>query len=109
FCMGLTTISFATSKHVLLSCFFLFLSGVAMISVFAMITSIVQLITPDEMRGRVMSVYVMAFRGGMPIGSVITGSMVQRFGAPAVIGVNGVLLVLLASYFLFVHRRIASM
>jgi len=105
---GVTTVGFATSTHVLLSCVFLFLSGMAMISVFALITSMVQLITPDDMRGRVMSVYVVAFRGGMPVGSIIVGSVVQHFGAPHVIAVNGALLVLLASYFLFVHRRIAA-
>jgi predicted MFS family arabinose efflux permease len=106
--MGFTTTSFALSKHVLLSCFFLFLSGAAMIAVFAMISSMVQLITSDDMRGRVMSVYTVAFRGGMPVGSIIVGGIIARLGAPHVIAVNGVLLVLLASYFLFIHRRIAA-
>ena len=43
-------------------------------AVFAMISSLVQLIAPDEMRGRVMSVYNVAFRGGMPIGSLSRAS-----------------------------------
>ena len=107
--LGVTTTSFALSKLVILSCFFLFLSGAAMISVFAMISSMVQLITADEMRGRVMSVYNVAFRGGMPVGSVIVGAIVTRLGAPHVIAVNGVLMVLLGAYFLFIHRRIAAL
>jgi len=69
----------------------------------------VQLITPDDMRGRVMSVYNVAFRGGMPVGSIFIGAIIQRHSAPPVIAVNGVLLILLASYFLFIHRRIAAL
>jgi predicted MFS family arabinose efflux permease len=107
--LGITISGFALSKQIVLSCFFLFLSGAAMIAVFALISSMVQLIAPDEMRGRVMSVYTVAFRGGMPVGSIIVGSVIQRLGAPLVIGVNGMLLVLLGCYFLFVHRRIAAL
>jgi predicted MFS family arabinose efflux permease len=80
-----------------------------MIAVFAMISSLVQLITADHMRGRVMSVYNVAFRGGMPIGSIVIGAIVEKAGAPQVIAVNGLLLVLLAGFFLFVHRKIAAL
>ena len=107
--LGLTTTCFALSKLTLLSCFFLFLSGAAMMTVFALLISMVQLITPDNMRGRVMSVYNVAFRGGMPVGSIIIGAIIQHHSAQAVIAVNGVLLIILASYFLFVHRRIAAL
>ena len=107
--LGITMSSFALSKHVLLAGFFLFLSGTAMISVFALITSMVQLITPDEMRGRVMSVYNVAFRGGIPVGSIIAGAIIRNSTPVPAIAVNGMLLVLLGSYFLFVHRRIAAL
>jgi len=107
--LGVTTTCFALSKMVVLSCFFLFLSGAAMMSVFALLISMVQLITPDDMRGRVMSVYNVAFRGGMPVGSIFIGAIIQRHSAPPVIAVNGVLLILLASYFLFINRRIAGL
>ena len=46
------------------------LAGFAMMTVFATVTSLVQLITTEEMRGRVMSVYNCAFRGGMPMGNL---------------------------------------
>ncbi len=61
------------------------------------------------MRGRVMSVYNCAFRGGMPMGNLITGWLVPAFTAPIVLGVNGVLLVMVAMYFLFVQRRVAAL
>ena len=42
-----------------------------MVMVFAMLSSLVQLNAPNEMRGRVMSIYMVAFRGGMPLGSLM--------------------------------------
>ena len=41
--------------------------------VLSCIMSLVQLIAPNEMRGRVMSIYLVAFRGGMPLGSLVSG------------------------------------
>ena len=76
---------------------------------FATVTSLVQLITTNEMRGRVMSVYNCAFRGGMPFGNLVTGWLVPHFTAPLVVAANGVLLVALAMYFLLVHRRVAAL
>ena len=107
--LGVLMTGFALSNHLVLSCVFLFLAGAAMIGVFAMITSLVQLITTDDMRGRVMSVYNVAFRGGMPVGSIVTGAIIQSTSAQPVIAVNGALLVVLGLYFLFVHRRVAEL
>jgi predicted MFS family arabinose efflux permease len=107
--LGLLMIGFAFSTWVALSCAILFLCGAALIACFAMITSLVQLITSDSMRGRVMSVYNVAFRGGMPIGSLFAGWLIKEFSAPAIIAANGVLLMALALYFLFVQRRVATL
>jgi predicted MFS family arabinose efflux permease len=107
--LGVTMVAFALSKILILSYVLLFLTGAALISVFAMISSLVQLITGNEMRGRVMSVYNVAFRGGMPIGSLITGWLVPRFTAPMVLAVNGTLLFVLGLYFLLVQRKVAKL
>jgi predicted MFS family arabinose efflux permease len=106
---GVSMISFSQSTHLVWSCIFLFLAGASLISVFAMVSSLVQLITADNMRGRVMSVYNVAFRGGMPIGSLSNGALIPIFTAPLVLGVNGGLLIAVGLYFLFVHRRIANL
>jgi len=108
-CLGVLIAGFALSKSIALSCILLFLAGVALIAVFAMIQSLVQLITGNEMRGRVMSVYNVAFRGGMPIGSLLTGWLVPQFTAPVVLAVNGALLFLLGLYFLLIQRRVAEL
>jgi MFS family permease len=60
----------------------------------------VQLIAPNEMRGRVMSIYMLAFRGGMPLGSLVSGWLATVTSAPTVLIVNGVLLSIVAAWFL---------
>lgn len=107
--LGAMIVAFSFSTHLYLSCFFLFLAGGTLMASFAMIASLVQLITPDNMRGRVMSVYNVAFRGGMPIGSLAAGKLITMFNAPVVIACNGVLLSMLGLWFLLVHRRVAKL
>ena len=85
------------------------LAGAAMMAVFATVSSLVQLITTNEMRGRVMSVYNVAFRGGMPMGNLLSGWLVPVFTAPVVLGVNGLLLIFVGLYFLLVQRRLAAL
>jgi predicted MFS family arabinose efflux permease len=108
-CLGAALSGFALSTNLAASSFMLFLFGGAMIGVFSMVSSLVQLITTNEMRGRVMSVYNCAFRGGMPMGNLVSGWLVPLYGAPIVLGVDGLLLVVLALYFLLVHRRVAEL
>jgi predicted MFS family arabinose efflux permease len=108
-CLGAGISGFSFSKSLPLSYSMLVFVGASMMAVFATVTSLVQLITTNEMRGRVMSVYNCAFRGGMPMGNLLTGWLVPMFTAPIVLGVNGVALVLVAVYFLVVQRRVAAL
>jgi len=108
-CLGVMMSGFALSKSLVFSYVLIFLAGVALIAVFAMIQSLVQLITGNEMRGRVMSVYNVAFRGGMPLGNLVTGYLVPLFTAPVVLAVNGMLLFVLGLYFLLVQRKVAEL
>ncbi len=100
---------FALSTSLFLSVFTLFCTGAVLLCAFAMFSSLVQLNTPNDMRGRVMSVYNVAFRGGMPMGSLLTGWLVPMYGAPHVLAVNGFFLVLLGLYFLLVQRKVAAL
>jgi MFS family permease len=97
---GVLIIAFAVSRVLWISDVLLFFTGAALMVVFSTVTSLVQLIAPNEMRGRVMSIYMLAFRGGMPIGSLVSGWLAKFWGAPMVIGVNGALLIVVAVYFL---------
>ena len=108
-CLGAAIAGFSLSRSLPLSYTMLAIVGASMMAVFATVTSLVQLITTNEMRGRVMSVYNCAFRGGMPMGNLVSGWLVPVFTAPIVLGVNGLLLVLVAVYFLLVQRRVAAL
>ncbi|HEX7139052.1 MAG TPA: MFS transporter [Vicinamibacterales bacterium] len=97
---GALIIAFALSRTLWLSDILLFFTGATLMVVFSTVTSLVQLIAPNEMRGRVMSIYMLAFRGGMPLGSLVSGWLATSLGAPMVIGINGALLIVVATYFL---------
>ena len=108
-CLGAGISIFSFSKSLPISYSILVVVGASMMAVFATVTSLVQLITTNEMRGRVMSVYNCAFRGGMPMGNLVSGWLVPAFTAPVVLGFNGCLLILVALYFLMVQRRVAEL
>ncbi len=108
-CLGAGIAVFSLSTSLPVSYATLVVVGASMMAVFATMTSLVQLIITNEMRGRVMSVYNFAFRGGMPMGNLLSGWLVPMFTAPIVLGVNGLVLVLVAAYFLLVQRRVAAL
>jgi MFS family permease len=92
--------AFAMSQVWWWSCVLLFLGGAALIVVFSMTASLIQLIVPDHLRGRVVSIYMVAFRGGMPLGSLAGGYAASLSSAPHVLAVNGALVSVVALYFL---------
>jgi MFS family permease len=100
FAFGLLVTAFALSRIGWLSNLLLFLTGAALLIVFSMTASLVQLIVPDHMRGRAISVYMVAFRGGMPLGSLWGGYAASLTSAPFVLVVNGALIAVVATYFL---------
>lgn len=97
---GALIVGFALSRVWWVSCLLLFLAGAALIVVFSMTASLVQLVVPDNLRGRVVSIYMVAFRGGMPLGSLASGYVASQTSAPAVLAVNGALVSVVAVYFL---------
>ncbi len=98
--VGGLIIAFSLSRTMLLSQTLLFFTGSTLIVVFALVTSLVQLATPNELRGRVMSIFMVSFRGGIPLGNLAAGFVASRVSAPFVLTVNGTLLVIVACYFL---------
>jgi hypothetical protein len=64
----------------------------------------VQLTVPDALRGRVISIYMVATRGGWPLGSLVAGSLAAHFTAPRVLMVNGLVLAVLSTSLLAFGR-----
>lgn len=89
---GVMVIQFSLSRVLWISLCTLFLAGIALVAIFALISSLVQLQAPESLRGRVMSIYMVAFRGGMPLGSLVTGFLASQLSPPWVMAGNGLLL-----------------
>lgn len=77
----------------------LMLAGFGMMLQMASSNTVLQTLVRDDMRGRVMSFYSMAFMGTAPIGSLVIGAVAGRYGAPAAIGVGGAACVVAAFTF----------
>jgi MFS family permease len=98
---GASMTAFAISRDVWLTSAILFVGGALLVMCFSLTTSLVQLIAPAELRGRVVSIYLVAFRGGSPLGGLASGWLVTQLGsAPVVLAANGIALALVATYFL---------
>ena len=106
--LGAVIVAFALSRTPMISYGLLFLAGLGQIVVFSMANSIVQLIVPNQMRGRVMSIYMVSFRGGMPLGSLTAGALANFYSAPTVLAVNGVLLMIVGVVVLATYKNLRN-
>ena len=95
-----TLVAFGISRHLAASLVIAFLAGAAIVGVISLYSSLVQLSTSDAMRGRVMSIFMLAFRGGMPLGSLLAGFVAQRWSISAALEVNGLALAMVALVFI---------
>ena len=91
---GALAVGFALSRIPWVSYVLLFGAGAAIVIVFAMFMTLVQQNADDAMRGRVVSVYSLAFRGAMPLGNLTAGFLATLMPAPWVLVGNGTLLIL---------------
>ncbi|MGB4593387.1 MAG: MFS transporter [Coriobacteriia bacterium] len=92
--MGLGVIGLGLSRSVPLSIALLVIIGAAFLAIVSSINTSLQMSVPGEIRGRVMSLFVLAFMGMTPVGSAIFGSLGQRIGAPtAIVSGGGVVIV----------------
>jgi MFS family permease len=98
---GAAMASFSLSRSPALSAAILFVAGALLVMCFSLTTSLAQLLAPAELRGRVVSIYMLAFRGGSPLGGLASGWLVTQVGsAPKVLMVNGIALTIVALFFL---------
>ncbi|MBU1260638.1 MAG: MFS transporter [Planctomycetes bacterium] len=92
-------IGFSFSKNFWLSFVLIALPGFGIMVQMASINTILQTIVDDHMRGRVLSLHVMAFIGIMPLGHLLAGISAQHFGAPNTLLFSGLLSVVVMILF----------
>jgi MFS family permease len=90
FIFALSLISFSFSKTFPLSFIILLFCGFGMMMQTAGSNTILQTLSNDDMRGRVMSFYTVAFRGMAPFGSLWAGTFADNFGAPLTVLISGI-------------------
>lgn len=98
---GISLIVFAFSRQMWLSMLALSVSGFAMVSLVASSNTILQTIVKDERRGRLMSLFTIAFVGMMPLGSLFAGALAspERLGPPKTVALGGLACLTAGLYF----------
>jgi len=87
----------------------LFCCGMCLITLFSAINSLVQLSVTEEMRGRVMSIFMLAFRGGMPLGNLVAGYFASKFSPSQTLFALGCVLAATALAFLMSNSGIKKL
>jgi predicted MFS family arabinose efflux permease len=106
---GVTALAAVVSKRQAVAMALLFVAAWSLVTAFSTLNSLVQENAPDALRGRVLSIYGLAFRGGMPLGSLVGGALVRGLGAPAVLGSFSGLLALISLAVYARNRRLRAM
>jgi MFS family permease len=97
--LGVSLFLFSFSTSFWLSVVLLLPAGYSMMLQMACSNTLIQTMVPDQLRGRVMSVYSMMFMGMAPFGAFFGGALADRIGAPITIAIGGITCVLGAIWF----------
>jgi MFS family permease len=106
---GFFVTAFALSTHLILSVIFLFCIGFSIVTSVAVTNTLLQKLVTDEMRGRVMSMFILSFIGTMPIGNIIAGISSTHFGVRHTLAVGGLVIVVFTSLVAIKNKRLRTL
>ncbi len=95
---GACAIGFAFASNLTLALVMLFLMGLWLTLAFATANTLLQQLVTDEMRGRVMSLFVLSFIGTAPFGNLLAGALAERRGAPVALALCGACVIVFISF-----------
>src|SRR5918912_874209 len=98
FFFSLCIVGFSLSTRVYTSLAFIFGMGFAIVCSVAVTNTLLQQLVRDEMRGRVLSMFMLSFICTMPIGNLIAGAAAERFGAPHTLATGGLVIALFITF-----------
>lgn len=90
---------FSLSRQIWLSVAILFVTGFSVMVISASVNTVLQTLVDEDRRGRVMSLYTMAFMGMAPLGSLAGGAVASRIGAPGAVLIGGLACVAVGVWF----------
>lgn len=103
---GVCITNFALTKVLSVSLVFLFGLGFALVVSVATTNTLLQKLVTDNMRGRVMSMFILSFMGTMPIGNIVAGSASHRFGIEYTLAFGGMVVTLVAILVAIFNKRL---
>ena len=106
---GVSVMAFALSTRLMLSYVFLFGLGFAIVTSVAAANTLLQKLVTDQMRGRVMSMFILSFMGTMPIGNILAGSASHRFGVPHTLATGGLVIMIFAITMMIFNKRLREL
>jgi predicted MFS family arabinose efflux permease len=106
---GICITGFAVSSRLMWSLMFLFGLGFALVCSIALTNTLLQKLVTDQMRGRVMSMFMLSFIGTMPIGTLLAGTASDHFGPQPTLAVGGLVVTTVATGVLIFNRRLREL
>ena len=96
---GLSLVAFSMSRWTALSALILVVAGGSLLTTTASINTVLQTLVDEEKRGRIMSLYTVAFIGGSAVGGVIGGGVARLVGTPIAVAIAGAGCMILSAWF----------
>ena len=106
---GVFIANFALASHLALSLAFLFGVGFSLVVCVATINTLLQKLITDQMRGRVMSMFILSFIGTMPIGNIVAGTVSNHVGPQYTLAAGGLIIAIVASGVMIFNKRLRDL
>jgi len=106
---GVFIANFAISSRLSLSLAFLFGVGFSLVVCVATINTLLQKLVTDQMRGRVMSMFILSFLGTMPVGNIVAGAVSSHFGPQYTLAAGGIIVALFAAGVMIFNERLRDL
>jgi MFS family permease len=95
--LSLSLVVFALSRWLPLSLTALAALGACQVAYYATANTLIQILVPGRLRGRVLSLYILTSLGIIPFGNLLAGAVAERWGATVALAGGGVLTVVIVA------------
>jgi MFS family permease len=102
-------IAFAQATHLAVTLSFLFGVGFSVVTSVAVTNTLLQQLVTDEMRGRVMSMFILSFIGTMPVGNLAAGVVSHQYGARTALTAGGLAIVVYVTIMALTNQRLREL
>ena len=107
--VGVALATFAVSRSLPLSMLALAVLGTFQVSFYSTTNTLIQVLVPSRLRGRVLSLYLLTSIGLIPIGNLVSGAVAEQLGVEVVLAAGGVITVAIAGLVAFAEPQVARL